>query len=70
MAVNLRGRCFLKLVDFNQRELRYLLDLSRDLTDEFHPTQMLADLHTMREHADKTPSRPSLWRRSGVEPCA
>ena len=152
MAVNLRGRSFLKLMDFNQRELRYLLDLSRDLkrakyagterprlggkniclifekpstrtmcafevaamdqgagvtylgpsgshighkesmkdtarvlgrmydaveyrgfahevveelaayagvpvfnglTDEFHPTQMLADLHTMREHADK-----------------
>ena len=152
MAVNLRGRSFLKLLDFNQRELRYLLDLSRDLkrakyagteqprlrgrniclifekastrtmcafevaamdqgagvtylgpsgshighkesmkdtarvlgrmydaieyrgfaqevieelaeyagvpvfnglTDEFHPTQMLADLHTMREHADK-----------------
>ena len=23
------------------------------LTDEFHPTQMLADLHTMREHVDK-----------------
>src|SRR3546814_3480315 len=23
------------------------------LTDEFHPTQMLADLLTMREHSDK-----------------
>ena len=31
MAFNLRGRSFLKLLDFNQRELRYLLDLSRDL---------------------------------------
>ncbi|MDJ0941965.1 MAG: ornithine carbamoyltransferase [Kiloniellales bacterium] len=31
MAFNLKGRNFLKIVDFNQRELRYLLDLSRDL---------------------------------------
>lgn len=31
MAFNLKGRSFLKLLDFNQRELRYLLDLSRDL---------------------------------------
>ncbi len=152
MAVSLRGRSFLKLLDFKQREVRYLLDLARDLkrakyagmehprlrrkniclifekpstrtmcafevaamdqgagvtclgpsgshlgrkesmkdtarvlgrlydaieyrgfaqetveelaayagvpvfnglTDEFHPTQMLADLYTMREHADR-----------------
>ena len=31
MAFNLKGRNFLKVMDFNQRELRYLLDLSRDL---------------------------------------
>ncbi|MCE8007784.1 ornithine carbamoyltransferase [Aestuariivita sp.] len=31
MAFNIKGRSFLKLLDFNQRELRYLLDLSRDL---------------------------------------
>ncbi|MCP4319285.1 MAG: ornithine carbamoyltransferase [Hyphomicrobiales bacterium] len=31
MAFNLKGRNFLKLVDFNQRELRFLLDLSGDL---------------------------------------
>lgn len=31
MAFNLKGRSFLKVMDFNQRELRYLLDLSRDL---------------------------------------
>ena len=31
MAFNLKGRNFLKILDFNQRELRYLLDLSRDL---------------------------------------
>lgn len=31
MAFNLRGRSFLKVLDFNQREMRYLLDLSRDL---------------------------------------
>jgi len=31
MAFNLKGRSFLKLLDFDQRELRYLLDLSRDL---------------------------------------
>ncbi len=31
MAFNIKGRNFLKVMDFNQRELRYLLDLSRDL---------------------------------------
>jgi len=31
MAFNLRGRSFLKLLDFNQKEMLYLLDLSRDL---------------------------------------
>lgn len=31
MAFNLQGRSFLKLLDFNQRDMRYLLDLSRDL---------------------------------------
>ena len=31
MPFNLKGRSFLKILDFNQRELRYLLDLSRDL---------------------------------------
>ncbi len=31
MAFNLKGRSFLKVADFNQREMRYLLDLSRDL---------------------------------------
>ncbi|MBY5935039.1 ornithine carbamoyltransferase [Tateyamaria omphalii] len=31
MAFNLNGRSFLKLLDFDQRELRYLLDLARDL---------------------------------------
>jgi len=31
MALNLMGRSFLKLLDFSQRDMRYLLDLSRDL---------------------------------------
>lgn len=31
MAFNLRGRSFLRLHDFSQREVRYLLDLARDL---------------------------------------
>jgi ornithine carbamoyltransferase len=31
MGFNLKGRSFLKEMDFNQREMRYLLDLSRDL---------------------------------------
>ncbi len=31
MAFNLRNRSFVKLLDFSTRELRYLLDLSRDL---------------------------------------
>lgn len=31
MAVNLRGRHFLKLLDFSSSEIRYLLDLSKEL---------------------------------------
>ncbi|MEG0265331.1 MAG: ornithine carbamoyltransferase [Erysipelotrichaceae bacterium] len=31
MAVNLRGRSFLKLIDFTEAEVRYLLDLSKEL---------------------------------------
>jgi ornithine carbamoyltransferase len=31
MAFNLRNRNFLKLLDFSQKEIQYLLDLSRDL---------------------------------------
>ena len=31
MAVNLKGRSFLTLMDFSVAEVRYLLDLSRDL---------------------------------------
>jgi ornithine carbamoyltransferase len=31
MAVNLKGSSFTKLLDFTPREIRYLLDLSRDL---------------------------------------
>ncbi|NLJ46988.1 MAG: ornithine carbamoyltransferase, partial [Treponema sp.] len=31
MPVNLRGRSFLTLKDFSPEEIRYLLDLSRDL---------------------------------------
>lgn len=31
MAINLKGRSFLTLMDFTPREIRYLLDLARDL---------------------------------------
>ena len=31
MAVNLKGRSFLTLEDFTPAEIRYLLDLARDL---------------------------------------
>ena len=31
MAINLRGRSFLKLLDFTSEEIRYLVDLSKDL---------------------------------------
>lgn len=31
MAVNLRGRSFLKLLDFTPQEIRYLIDLSKEL---------------------------------------
>ena len=33
MAVNLRGRSFLKLLDFSPAEIRYLLDLSKNFKD-------------------------------------
>jgi len=33
MGVNLRGRSFLKLLDFTTEEIRYLLDLSKNLKD-------------------------------------
>lgn len=33
MAVNLRGRSFLKLLDFSPAEIRYLIDLSKNLKD-------------------------------------
>ena len=31
MAVNLRGKSFLTLMDFEPEEIRYLLDLAKDL---------------------------------------
>ena len=31
MAVNLKGRSFLTLMDFTPEEIRYMLDLARDL---------------------------------------
>ena len=31
MSVNLRNRSFLKLLDFSEAEIQYLLDLSLDL---------------------------------------
>ncbi|HCW52708.1 MAG TPA: ornithine carbamoyltransferase [Clostridium sp.] len=31
MAINLKGRSFLKLLDFTSQEIRYLIDLSKDL---------------------------------------
>ena len=33
MGVNLRGSSFLKLLDFHNEEIRYLLDLSKDYKD-------------------------------------
>ncbi|WP_034439649.1 ornithine carbamoyltransferase [Clostridium ihumii] len=33
MAINLRGRSFLKLLDFTPEEIRYLLDLSKNLKE-------------------------------------
>lgn len=34
MAVNLKNKSFLKLLDFTPKEIRYLLDLSKKLKDE------------------------------------
>ena len=33
MAVNIRGRSFLKLLDYTPAEIRYLLDLSKNFKD-------------------------------------
>ena len=33
MAVNLRGKSFLKLIDFSSEEIRYLMDLSKNFKD-------------------------------------
>ena len=30
MGINLRGRSFLKILDFTPQEIRYLLDLAKD----------------------------------------
>ena len=35
MAVNLRGRNFLKLLDFTPEEIRYLIDLSKNLKNQY-----------------------------------
>ncbi len=62
-----RNRHFLKLLDFSPQEIGFLLDLAVDLkkakyagvpvwnglTNEYHPTQILADFQTMMEHSDK-----------------
>ncbi len=61
MSFNLRNRNFLKLLDFTPKEIEYLLTLAEyagvpvwnGLTNEFHPTQILADFLTMQEHSDK-----------------
>ncbi len=34
MAVNLKNKSFLKLLDFTPKEIRYLLDLSKNLKEE------------------------------------
>ena len=33
MAVNIRGKNFLKLLDYSPEEIRYLLDLSKNFKD-------------------------------------
>lgn len=34
--VDLRGKCFLKMFDFKEQEIRYLLDLAKDFKDKKH----------------------------------
>ena len=34
MSVNLKNKSFLKLLDFTPKEIRYLLNLSKQLKDE------------------------------------
>lgn len=44
MGVNLLGRSFLKLLDFSSAEIRYLLDLSKELKkieDDTYPARSL-----------------------------
>ena len=46
MGVNLLGRSFLKLLDFSSAEIRYLLDLSKEL-------KKLKMTHTPHDHLRK-----------------
>ena len=39
MAVNLKGRSFLTLMDFTPEEIRYMLDLAHDLLGGFRAAQ-------------------------------
>ena len=63
MSFNLKGRSYLKLDDFSQREMLYLLDLSRDLkrakyagTEQPH-AEGQGDLPDLREDLDPHPLR-------------
>ena len=42
MAVNIRGRSFLKLLDYTPAEIRYLLDLSKNFKDMKRAQEMAA----------------------------
>ena len=67
------GRMFdaIEYRGFSQENVEVLARLSgvpvfNGLTDDFHPTQVLADLMTMREHSPKHFLDMSLWQHGGV----
>ena len=53
MAVNLKGRSFLTLMDFTPEEIRYLLDLSRDLKAKKRAGIKNEVLKGINEHIEK-----------------
>ena len=63
MAINLKGRSFLTLMDFTPDEIRYLLNLSHDLKTKIHAVEMYrnnGDIeYTCRKYHI---SRTSLYR--------
>jgi ornithine carbamoyltransferase len=66
MAFNLHNRSFLKLLDFTPREIRFLLDLSRDLKRAKYGgyEQQHMRARTSRSSSRRPPREPGCRSRS------